>query len=225
MNLLALSTAEPGCSLAVFHQGQLVYESIRHSRLTHSRRLLAMIAPVFPDQAGFSLSDVDGFVAAKGPGSFTGLRIGISTVMGLAYAVSKPAAGVSSLDGIAFRFSCADVPVCAMMDARRSQVYCAVYRFDKGQLVHKTPEQVCSPDHALSLAHDPGTLFAGSGALVYKDLIVAHTRGHARLAPPDMHHISAAALARPALSAPGFFASPANALAPVYLRHGAEANP
>ncbi|MCA1792299.1 MAG: tRNA (adenosine(37)-N6)-threonylcarbamoyltransferase complex dimerization subunit type 1 TsaB [Desulfotignum sp.] len=220
MNLLALSTAEPGCSLAVFHQGQLVYESVWHSRLTHSRRMLAMIAPVFPDQAGFALSDVDGFVAAKGPGSFTGLRIGISTIMGLACAVSKPAAGVSSLDGIAFRFSCADMPVCAMMDARRSQVYCAVYRFDKGQLVHKTAEQVCPPEEALSLAHEPGTLFAGSGALAYQDLIAAHTSGHARLAPPDMHHISAAALARPALSTPDFFTYPANTLAPSYLRHG-----
>lgn len=218
MNILALSTAEPGCSLAVFHQSQLVYEAFWQSRLTHSRRLLSMITAVVPDRAGFALSQMDGFVAARGPGSFTGLRIGISTVMGLAFATSRPAAGASSLDGIGFRFAHAGVPVCAMMDARRSQVYCAVYHFDKGQLVHKSPEKVCAPEHAISLARSPDALFAGSGARAYQDLILEHTRGHACLSHPDMDHISAAAMARPVLSSSDFFASPENTLTPAYIR-------
>jgi tRNA threonylcarbamoyladenosine biosynthesis protein TsaB len=218
VKILALSTAEPGCSLAVTDNGSLVCEIYWHSRMTHSRRLMSMVASLFPDRAGFDISDVDGFLAARGPGSFTGLRIGISAVMGLAFGLSRPAAGVSSLDGIAFRFSHADVPVCAMMDARRDQVYCAVYRFDKGTLVAKTPEAVCPPDRAVSMAHTPDALFAGSGALVYQDLIVEHTGGHARLAPPGMHHISAAALARPALIDPCFFETGENTLAPAYIR-------
>ena len=220
MNILALSTAEPGCSLAVFHKGELAYEAFWHSRLTHSRRLLSMITSVFPDRAGFDLSLVDGFVAAKGPGSFTGLRIGISTVLGLAFATSRPAAGASSLDGIGFRFAHAGVPVCAMMDARRSQVYCAVYHFENGLLKHKTPEKVCPPKEAISMAQSPDALFAGSGACAYQEMILENTRSRAIFAPPDMHHISAAAMARPVRLSPDFFAAPENTLTPTYLRQG-----
>ena len=222
MNILALSTAEPGCSLAVFHRGALAYEAFWHSRLTHSRRLLSMITAVFPDRAGLELSQVDGFVAARGPGSFTGLRIGISTVMGLAFAASRPAAGASSLDGIGFRFAHAGVPVCVMMDARRSQVYCAVYHFENGRLKRKTPEKVCPPEEAVSMAQSPDALFAGSGACAYQEMIRKHTGSRAVFAPPDMHHISAAALARPALLSPDFFAAPENTLTPTYLRPGSE---
>lgn len=220
MNILALSTAEPGCSLAVFHEKELVYEVFWHSRLTHSRRLLPMITAVFPDLSGFELSQVDGFVAARGPGSFTGLRIGISTVMGLAFATSRPAAGASSLDGIGFRFAHAGVPVCAMMDARRSQVYCAVYHFENGCLKHKTPEKVCSPEEAVSMAQSKDALFAGSGACAYHEMILDHTRSRAVFPPPDMHHISAAAMSRSALLSSDFLTDPENTLTPTYLRQG-----
>ncbi|MCF8113862.1 MAG: tRNA (adenosine(37)-N6)-threonylcarbamoyltransferase complex dimerization subunit type 1 TsaB [Desulfotignum sp.] len=221
MKILALSTAEPGCSLAVMDGDQLVCETYWQSRLTHSRRLLPMIASFFPDRAGFAVSDLDGILAARGPGSFTGLRIGISAVMGIGFAVSRPVAGVSSLDGIAFRFAHADLPVCAMMDARRSQVYCAVYWFDKGRLKRKTPETVCPPDQAVSMTRTPHALFAGSGARVYDKIIRSHTSGHASLAHQEMHHISAAALVRSALmSGPDFFKNPENTLIPTYIRQG-----
>ena len=225
MKIFALSTAEPGCSLAVADGETLLCETYWHSRQTHSRRLMSMAASLFPDQAGFDISDVDAFVAARGPGSFTGLRIGISAVMGISFALSRPAAGVSSLDGIAYRFAHAHGPVCAMMDARRGQVYCAAYRFEKGCLVYKTREAVCPPEQAVSLAESPDALFAGSGALAFEKTIVTQTRGRARIAPPHLHHISAAALIQAAWAMPDFFKNPANTLAPAYLRQETPVSP
>ena len=218
MKIFALSTAEPGCSLAVSDGDQLLCETFWHSRITHSRRLLSMAAALFPGQTGFALSEVDAFVAARGPGSFTGLRIGISTAMGMSFALSRPAAGVSSLDGIAFRFAESAVPVCVMMDARRGQVYCAAYWFDGGNLVRKTKETVCPPDQAVALAQTSDALFAGSGARVYQDQIASLTRGRARMAPWPRHHVSAAALIHAAGTVPDFFLNPANTLAPTYIR-------
>jgi tRNA threonylcarbamoyladenosine biosynthesis protein TsaB len=218
VKIFALSTAEPGCGLAVADGGTLLCETYWHSRQTHSRRLMSMAASLFPDQAGFDISEVDAFVAARGPGSFTGLRIGISAVMGISFALSRPAAGVSSLDGIAYRFVHTNGPVCAIMDARRGQVYCAMYRFEKGCLAHKTREAVCPPEQAVSFAESPDALFAGSGALAFEKTILTLTRGRARIAPPHQHHISAAALIQAACSMPDFFKDPANTLAPAYLR-------
>jgi tRNA threonylcarbamoyladenosine biosynthesis protein TsaB len=218
VKILALTTAEPGCSLAVLEKDQVVCESFWHSRLTHSRRLLAMAGALFPDQAGFEISEVDAVVAARGPGSFTGLRIGISAALGLATALSRPAAGVSTLDGIGFRFSMADVPVCAMMDARRGQVYCAVYRFDRGRLVDRTGDRVCAPEQAVAMVGHKDAVFAGSGVPVYESMIQEISRGRARIAPRSMHPVSAAAMALAVLSAPDFFENPANVLVPAYLR-------
>jgi tRNA threonylcarbamoyladenosine biosynthesis protein TsaB len=208
VKIFALSTAEPGCSMAVTDGDRLLCETYWHSRQTHSRRLLSLAASLFPDQAGFDISEVDEFVAARGPGSFTGLRIGISAVMGLSFALSRPAAGVSSLDGIAYRFSHAQSPVCAMMDARRGQVYCAAYRFENGSLVHKTKETVCPPEQAISLAESPDALFAGSGALAFQKTIMTLTQGRAHIAPPHQHPISAAALIH----------APRTPLHPTYIR-------
>lgn len=218
MKILALSTAEPGCSLAVMDDGHLVCESFWHSRLTHSRRLMSMAGALFPDQAGFGISEVDAVVAARGPGSFTGLRIGISAALGLSMALSLPAVGVSTLDGIGFRFSMADVPVCAMMDARRGQVYCAVFRFHRGRLEHRTEDRVCPPEQALSLVPDPEAVFAGSGAKAYESLIRETTQGRARMAPACMDPVSAAALCLAAEGVPDFFRNPSHALTPAYLR-------
>lgn len=217
MNILALSTAEQGCSLALSADGVLVCEEFWNSRLTHSSRIMSMVAGMLESRAGIPPEAVDRFVAARGPGSFTGVRIGISTVLGLAQGLSRPAAGVSSLDGIAWQFSTSDIPICAMMDARRSEVYTAVYRFEGGVLVHKSREQALSPEQAVESA-EPGAVFAGSGALAYRDLIMARTRNQAVIAPEMMSHVRAAALLQSIAGCPGIFESDSAGMAPVYLR-------
>ena len=217
MRILSVSTAEQGCSLAIVQDTTLVCEEYWASGQTHSKRLVAMVKNLVENRAGIALADVDGFIAAKGPGSFTGLRIGISVVKGLAYAMSRPDAGVSSLDGIAWRFSHAASPVCAMMDAKRNQVYCAVYVFERGRLAQKSREIVCSPEQAVDLAGDHA-LFAGSGSKAFQEMILSRTKGRAVFSQESMDYVSAAALARQALSREDFFHRPENILMPAYIR-------
>mgnify|MGYP001553104413 CR=1 FL=1 len=218
MKVLSLSTAEQGASLAVFDGASLICEEYWVSRLTHSRRLVSMVDGVVRNRAGFDLESVDAFIAAKGPGSFTGLRIGISVVKGLAYALSKPCAGVSSLDGIAWRFCHSQLPVCAMMDARRGEVYSAIFRFSQGRLVEKTPETVCPPDKVVAYAGKAPVLYAGSGSKAYQDLI-SHDSGQSALfSCPDMDYVSASALARQIISHDSFFDRDRFELVPSYIR-------
>lgn len=172
MKILSLSTAEQGGSLAVMDDNHLVLEEFWDVKLTHSKRLLIMIEQAIEERAGLSLKDLDVYVAARGPGSFTGLRIGISVVKGLGYAMGKPVFGASSLDGIAFRFLHSNLPVCVMMDAKRNEVYSATYQFENGQLKSKTKETVESPEVILQ-RNDQKTLYAGSGSKAYSSLIKA----------------------------------------------------
>ncbi|MDD9304235.1 MAG: tRNA (adenosine(37)-N6)-threonylcarbamoyltransferase complex dimerization subunit type 1 TsaB [Desulfobacter sp.] len=217
MRLFSLSTAEQGASMAIFDGPNLVCESYWASPKTHSKCLMSMVEQMVVGQAGLVLSDIDGFIAARGPGRFTGLRIGISVVKGLAYGVSKPCAGISSLDGIALRFSNASMPVCVMMDAKRKQVYSALYQFCGGRLCQKSDEVVCAPEHAVDRA-GTSALFVGSGSKAYQEMILARTSGKACFSHPSMDHVSATALVRAALEADQVFHSPDHLLVPVYLR-------
>lgn len=216
MRLLALSTAEQCCSLAVMDHTALLCEEFWNSRVTHSRRLVQMISHALDSRAGLKLDELDGFVAAKGPGSFTGLRIGISVIQALAYSMEKPALGVSSLDGIAFRFSFASQPVCVMMDARRNEVYSAVYRFEKGCLISKTKETVSSPEKAVGRS-GKNSLFAGTGSKVYKKIVEASAPENS-ISDPSMDCVSAAAMVQSLYGDPEFCDDPGNILLPSYIR-------
>lgn len=217
MYLFALSTAEQGASMALFEDASLVFESSLLSRHTHSKGLLPMVVQALESREGMTVNQIDGFIAARGPGSFTGLRIGISMVKGLAMAVSKPCAGVSSLDGIAFRFCHSQLPVCVMMDARRKEVYSAIYQFHHGKLIQKGPEMVCPPETAIDKA-GAGALFVGSGSKVYRERICRRTHDKAVLSYSSMDGVSACALVNSAMSDTGVFDFESHPLNPVYLR-------
>ncbi len=224
MNLLTLTTAEQGAGMALFRDEILVAHSYWASSLTHSQRIITMIQDMVIQKAGMTLDEIDGFVAAKGPGSFTGLRIGISVIKGLSLALSKPCAGVSSLDGIAWQFCLCDLPVAAMMDARKSQVYLAMYDFSKGFLVEKSPEMVLAPENAIESAKafskNRPFIVVGSGARAYAEKIENLCGDQAHFCPPSMDNISAPCLAQPVFQDPDFFHSPENTLTPSYIREG-----
>lgn len=216
MKLLCLSTAEIGCSLAIVDGSNLVCEEFWTNKLTHSRRILTMIEHMLEKRACMELDDIDGFIAAKGPGSFTGLRIGISVIKGMAQALDKPAAGVSSLDGIAFRFQYCSSPVCIMMDARRDEVYYALYEFEQGRIVSKSSEMVASPEKAIAMTKST-TLFAGSGSKVYKG-IIEQKADNPIIAHDFQDHVSAAAMVQSLNMKNRFLSGPDNILTPSYIR-------
>lgn len=218
MKLLSLSTAEQGCSLAVTDGERLICEDFWDAKQTHSKRLVSMIDHIIDQRTNFELTQIDGFVAAKGPGSFTGLRIGISVIKGLSFAMERPVFGVSSLDGIAYQFVFSSLPVYVMMDARRNQVYWACYRFENGTLVSKSKAKVTRPEDVLKgLSDNKSAIFAGSGSKVYRDLINTRARSPV-IADSFFDSVSASAMIRFLLSQGNFPDSEHCSLTPYYIR-------
>ncbi len=217
MKILAVDTTEQGGSIALVDNGIPLCDRYVAGLKNHAVTLMPLVERMLKEDAENGLDDLDGFVVSRGPGSFTGLRIGISMVKGLALATGKPVAGVSSLDGIAWQLSHASLPVCAMLDARRGEVYCAVYQFKNGELISKGEEKTISPEDVPALA-GPSALFAGSGALVYGSCIAEGMGKGAFFAPGFQSHVSALALAHVFFHDPGVCLKDPGELIPVYLR-------
>ena len=199
MMILALESSATACSTALCRDGELVAQSYQNSGLTHSRTLLPMVGDMLRN-CGHSLKDVDVIAVAAGPGSFTGLRIGVSTAKGLAWPGDKPCAPCSTLESMAWPLAHLEnkVIVCAM-DARRNQVYNALFRATGRSL-----ERLC-PDRAISLEdlgedlknYENSKIVVGDGAkLCYNTLT---ERGlPLELAPPNLRMQSAWGVARAA---------------------------
>jgi tRNA threonylcarbamoyladenosine biosynthesis protein TsaB len=216
LKILSLSTAEQGCSLAVFDGESLVYEEYWTSRITHSKRLLGSIQSLFENKINFGLKDVNLFVCTRGPGSFTGLRIGISMIKGFGFAFGKPTLGVSSLDGIAYRFSNVPQPVCIMMDAKRHEVYSATYRFKDGTLEKKSEEVVADPEKIVNRSA-PNTLFAGSGSKAYGS-VIKENASDPIISSGYEDGVNAVALVKALVGADNYLENAAHLLVPSYIR-------
>ena len=134
MLILAFESSAKAASVALCRDGHLVSQYSQCSGLTHSRTLLPMAEDMLKN-AELSIGDVDVFAVAHGPGSFTGIRIGVSTVKGLAWASDKPCIGVSTLEAMAWHGVSAGGYVCPVMDARRIQVYNAIFKIEGGRPV------------------------------------------------------------------------------------------
>ena len=169
MKILAVDTATTSCSAAIVNDGLVSAELSTVNNQTHSKHLMNMIDTVC-GMSGVKIADMNGFAVTVGPGSFTGLRIGISTVKGLARSLDKPVVGVSSLDALAWQCTPVNYLVCALLDARRHEVYCCRYRFRDGELKKEGAEQVLSPGEVIGDIREP-CLFVGSGAVLYKEQI------------------------------------------------------
>ncbi len=127
MKLLAIDSSAKSASVAICENGKLISECYVNALLTHSRTLMPMVNNALT-QADLSIKDIDAFCVNVGPGSFTGIRIGVAAVKGLALAENKPCAGISTLESAAYNFSDENCLVCVAMDARCNQVYTAIFR-------------------------------------------------------------------------------------------------
>lgn len=126
MPYLAVDTATQTLTIAVGERGRLLGETSVVVKKNHSNRLMPLIESLLADLE-IAPKDLKGIVAGHGPGSYTGVRIGVTTAKMIAWALDIPLAGVSSLDGLAYHYQTSDLLVCPMFDARREQVYCALY--------------------------------------------------------------------------------------------------
>ena len=193
MKILAVDTATKSCSVALTDDGSVSAELTTFKDQTHSKHLMDLIHSVL-EISGFSVNDVEGFAVTVGPGSFTGLRIGISTIKGLAHAVDKPVVGISSLETLAWQCADQNYLICPFLDARKSEVYWATYRFEGTRLVQKTAERVSAPETALGSITEP-CMFVGNGAQLYRKQITTELRNQAHFAPKEKHILRASSIA------------------------------
>ena len=145
MLILAFETSAKACSAALHDGGALLAESYQNSGLTHSQTLMVMAEDLLK-VCGKTAADVTHLAVAAGPGSFTGVRIGVSAAKGFAWGAEKPVYGVSTLEAMALTLGAFEGHVCCCMDARRNQVYNAIFLAENGQLT-----RICE-DRAISLA-------------------------------------------------------------------------
>lgn len=139
MNIFAVDTSARTVSAAVLSDDKLVTQTTLHTGLTHSETLLPICSDLLKN-ARLRFQDIDLFAAAIGPGSFTGLRIGISAIKGFAFAENKPCAGISSLLALAYNHTDRDEILCAVTDARRDDAYCAFFVCENGRVKRLTED-------------------------------------------------------------------------------------
>ncbi len=216
MKLLIIDTSTTACSVALSDGGEIVAEYLVNQGRTQSSRLLDCV-DLLLREAGLSAADLDGFGVAVGPGSFTGLRVGIATVKGLAMAAGKPVAGFSSLAMLAMNIPWGGHPVCPMFDARKNEVYTGLYEC-RGLPVPLMEERVVPPARFLEELEGP-VIFVGEGAARYRELIVDRLGDKALFAPlsANLPHASAGASLAMRAFAQGDAVS-SDLLAPVYIR-------
>ena len=172
MRILAFETSAKAVSVALLEDEILLGESYQNTGMTHSQTLMVMAEDLLR-QCGKTVSDLDAVAVAAGPGSFTGVRIGVATAKGLAWGAELPCVGVSTLEAMAESLAVYSGFVCPVMDARRSQVYNALFSAEKGQLSRIAPERaIALAELEEELASLDGPIFlVGDGSrLTYKTL-------------------------------------------------------
>lgn len=194
MNILAIESAAQSAGAAVYSGDKLISEQFLNNGLTHSQTLLPLIDAAL-SAAGRKIEDMDAIAVSSGPGSFTGVRIGLATAKGLALGIGKPILPVPTLLALAHNVASYEGVIVPIMDARRGEVYTATYRAEGGVL-----REIC-PMRAMPLSgllpELDTALFVGDGVPVHKEKIMAEMGGRAQFAPAHLlyHRASSVALA------------------------------
>lgn len=216
--LLAIETAGTCGSLALVSPGRCLVEYSLHSHLTHSRRMLQGIESLLTN-TGFGWPDITALAVSLGPGSFTGLRIGLSTAKGLAMATGKPLIGVPTLDGLAAQLSFTRQLICPVLDARKKEVYAAFYRADQDSVCQRISDfLVLAPEQLAARINEP-VIFIGDGAQTYGSIFQDALPDYAIIPPAELFYLRAAAIGFVALAyyCDQQFLDPATS-APIYVR-------
>ncbi|MCF8112005.1 MAG: tRNA (adenosine(37)-N6)-threonylcarbamoyltransferase complex dimerization subunit type 1 TsaB [Desulfobacteraceae bacterium] len=220
MNLLAIDTSGVACSAALLSSGRLQAEIFAGFDQTHARHVMGLIN-LLMQAVNIEAGEINYFGVTSGPGSFTGLRIGMATIKGLALAYGKPVAGISSLLALAYPLRFTKGLACSVIDARKSELYSEIYRFSGSDHTVVSPASVCSPDQLVSKVSGLGEpcLFTGGGATLYRDRISERLGSLASFVPDEAGQIRAGTVAELAYQSilKGGGCS-AEELLPVYIR-------
>lgn len=163
MKILALDSAENIAAVAVTDGKTLIASTVVNAGKSHSELLLPAIESLMK-ASGLNYSDIDLFACSSGPGSFTGVRIGVSTIKGLAFGYNKPCVGVSATEALAYNFIGFDGIICPAMDARRSQLYNALFLSENGKITRLTPDRtIPASELANELTSYDGPIYINGG--------------------------------------------------------------
>lgn len=172
MLILSLDSTASPASVCLYEDGKILADYFIHTGLTHSQTLMCMVESIL-QITGKNSSDVDLFAVNNGPGSFTGVRIGVAAIKGMAYAAEKPCVGVSTLESMAYNHLVENCVVCACMDARRHQVYNALFRIKDGCAKRLCGDRAISVEDLLtelSSYSEKIVLFGDGAQLVYSSV-------------------------------------------------------
>ena len=194
IKILAVDSSSLTGSVALCQGEQLVAESLLNVRSTHSEKLLKQI-DLLLREAGWKLEDLDLLAVVTGPGSFTGLRIGIATIKGLAQVLNKPVVSVSSLQTVAMNLPLSPIPICAFLDARKKEVYSQLFEWNDtaGPIALGEPS-VLPPEQLLKELSGEVAL-VGDGVLLYHSLIDDILGGRALIPVATAHQLRAVQVA------------------------------
>jgi len=215
MTILGIDSSAVSAGCAIVRDGRVLSEGFVNIGLTHSQTLMPLIDDALR-RAGVTLEEIDRIAVSHGPGSFTGVRIGIATVKGLAFASDIPCAGVSTLAAIAHGAACADGVLCAVMDARRDQFYNALFRCEDGVVTRLCDDRAISADDLAAELDALGerVWLCGDGAQICMDKLGGRCAG-VRMVPEAMRWQRGCGVAMAAAEVQPVSAA---SLVPVYLR-------
>jgi tRNA threonylcarbamoyladenosine biosynthesis protein TsaB len=195
MKVLGIDTSTACGSLGLIDDERMIAEYLLNIPVTHSERLLGAIELILRE-ARCVLQDLDGWAISLGPGSFTGLRIGVSTVKGLAFATQKPVAGVATLDAWASLISPTPYLICPILDARKGEVYTAFYQYEKGDVLKRiSPYQAIRPEELVKKINEK-TIFIGDGVKTYGGYLQGVLPSEATFSSSPLHILHGSAVAK-----------------------------
>lgn len=196
MKILSVDSSTTVASCAVINEEEILSEAIVNSKTTHSQKLLPLIADTL-DRSNTDIEEIDYFAVANGPGSFTGLRIGVSTINGLAQAMDKPVVGVSALKALAMNISTCEKLIVPLIDARRDRSFTAIYKSqDDGKLETVLEQDVIEMDEILDILDkkQEDIMFIGDGMNAYREKIVEVLGDRAYFTPKNLNIARASAV-------------------------------
>lgn len=167
MKILAFETSAIAASVALLEDDRLIGEYYQNCGQTHSKTLMKMAQDLM-DNCDVKISDLDAIACAAGPGSFTGVRIGVAAAKGMAWGAEKPCVGVSTLEAMAYQANAFEGIICCAMDARRAQVYCALFESHDGQIRRLSEDQAISIEELAQelKKYEKPKIMVGDGAML-----------------------------------------------------------
>ena len=218
MIVLSIDSSSKVATVALLNDDTLIGEYVLNHKKEHSVLLMPMIENLL-NKCDLTIDDIDGYVVSKGPGSFTGLRIGLATVKGMSLGSNKPYISISSLDALAYSISPFHGIICPIMDALRDNVYTALFKNENNKFEKILDYTPLDLDDLLNILNekDEEVMFTGDGLIIHRDYIIENCP-KAHFAPNHLSVVHASSLGELGLSLlkRGIYDDPNSA--PIYLK-------